>query len=32
LSALPAMSPTVGLSCATAIVRRAVGREFMAMI
>src|SRR5215831_19611587 len=28
-SALPAMSPTVGLSCATAIARRSAGREFM---
>src|SRR5437870_10884480 len=29
-SALPAMSPTVGLSCATAIARLSAGREFMA--
>src|SRR5215813_9979619 len=28
-SALPARSPTVGLSCATAIARRSAGREFM---
>ena len=29
LSALPAMSPTVGLSCAIAIARRSGGRAFM---
>jgi len=31
-SALPAMSPTVGLSCATAIARRSVGRAFMVQV
>src|SRR5262245_60842067 len=29
LAALPSMSPTVGLSCATAIARVSVGRAFM---
>jgi hypothetical protein len=30
LSALPAMSPTVGLSCPIAMAKRSVGRAFMA--
>jgi len=31
-SALPAMSPTVELSCATAIASLSAGRAFMALI
>src|SRR3954453_6293225 len=31
LSALPATSPTVGLSCATAIASRSIGRMVMAL-
>jgi hypothetical protein len=32
LSALPATSPTTGLSCASAIFRLSAGRAFMAMV
>jgi hypothetical protein len=32
LSALPATSPTIGLSCATAMASRSRGRLFMSLI